>query len=202
MSKMDHKFSKKLVIGITGMPGAEKTKVAQLLSNYGIPYLTLSNVLREELKMRKLSFTPANYEKLAIELRKEFGKDIIAKKCWDFIEKNIDSEVIIVDGLRSPEEVSFFKKVIKNFFLVLVHASPHTRFDRLNRKDPVNFNSREKFDLLEKHNLKLGIGEVISQADYVIVNEDYIGLSLEKQVEMLYRFLKSRYPKINWRKLK
>jgi hypothetical protein len=48
----------------------------------------------------------------------------------------------------------------------------------------------------DEYNLNLGIGEVIAKADYMIINEDYIGMTLEKQVHRFINFLESKKIKI------
>jgi dephospho-CoA kinase len=183
-----------VIIGITGMPGAKKTMVAKLLSKYGIPYFTISSILREELINRGLEPTPENYAKLAKEMREKFGEEILAKKAWEFIKSSIPSKVIIIDGIRSPEEVSFFKNIARHFLLLLVHASPSTRFKRFKRRKHSFIRTIEQFKAQEESNLELGIGEVIAQADYVIINESYFKESLKKQVDMFYRFLERKVP--------
>jgi len=183
------------IIGITGMPGAKKTDVAKILSNYGIPYFTLSSILFQELAKRKLEPTPPNYAKLASELRKKFGQDFLAKQAW----KSVTSKVTIIDGIRSPKEVDFLRNAADYFFLVLVHASPETRFRRFKQSKNPFLSTREQFDAQEKDNLKIGVGEVSVQADYVIINESYCRKSLKDQVDALYRFLQNKVPGIEAR---
>lgn len=184
-----------VVIGITGMPGAKKTDVAKILSGYGMPYFTLSSILRQELANRKLEPTPPNYAKVALELRRRFGQDFLVKRAW----KSITSRVTIVDGIRSPKEMEFLRNAADHFFLVLVHASPETRFGRFKQSKNPFLSTRKQFDAQEKDNLKIGLGEVSAQADYVIINESYCKKSLEDQVDDLYKFLQKKVPEIEAR---
>lgn len=175
------------------MPGAEKTSVAKIFSDYGIPYFTLSSVLSEELAIRGIDPTPTNYAKLALELRKKFGEDIIARRTWDLIETSTaKSDIIIIDGIRSPAEVLFFRTVGKRLFLVLVHSSPETRFRRFKQRKRRFISTREKFEAQDRGNFELGGGEVIAQADYVIINETYCKKDIKGQIRDLYRFLKKK----------
>lgn len=170
------------------MPGAKKTTVAKMLSKYGIPCFTLSRILRQELEKRHLDLTPTNYARLASELREKYGDDFLARQAWNCV----DSRVIVIDGIRSPKETQFFRNVAKYFFLVLVHASPETRFKRFKQRKHPFLSERKQFDAQEKDNLEVGVGEVSVQADYVIVNETYCKKSLKEQVGELYRFLQKK----------
>ena len=177
------------------MPGAKKTDVAKMLSSYSIPYFTLSSILRQELTKRKLELTPPNYAKLASELRRRFGQDFLAKQAW----KSVTSKAMIIDGIRSPKEVNFLRNAADYFFLVLVHASPETRFRRFKQGKNPFLGTRKQFNAQEKDNLKIGVGEVSVQADYVIINESYCKKSLKDQVNTLYRFLQKKVPGIEAR---
>ncbi len=179
-----------LIIGIVGMPGAEKTKVAKLLSDYGIPYYTLSSILDEELMIRGMDSTPTNYSKVALELRKKFGYNILAMRSWKRIkESDIKTNMLIIDGIRLIEEVSFFKDVGKLLFLVFIHSSSETRFRRFKQKKHPFLRKRSQFNAQEKINFELGVGKVITQADYVIINENYYEKNLKVQVNNLYKFI-------------
>lgn len=182
-----------IIIGITGMPGAKKTSVAKIMSSYGIPYFTLSSILNKELAVRGIDPTPINYARLASELRKNFGEDILARRIWRSIKVNaVKTDTIIIEGIRSPAEVHFFHTVGKCFFLVLVHSSPETRFRKFKQKKHPFLNTLEQLESQDKTNLELGIGEVIAQADYVIINESYYEKSIKDQVRNLYQFLKRK----------
>lgn len=177
------------IIGITGMPGAKKTIISKLLSQKcKIPYFQLSETVKQELESLKLDKTPPNYWKVAIELRKQYGSDVIAKRCWERVRGT--EGIIILDGIRNSAEVKFLKSVSDFLILVSVHSSPSTRFERVIKKEDKFFNTYSRLSKLDNHNLKLGIGEVIALADYVVINEMYYRYSVEEQVDKLCMLLK------------
>jgi dephospho-CoA kinase len=186
MPKTDNEV---LVIGITGMPGAKKTETAEILSGYGIPFITLSSFLTEELRKRQMALSPSNYANLASELRKEYGDDFLVKKAWG----SVNSKAIIIDGIRSPSEIAFLRSVTEKFILILVYASPETRFSNLKKDNDPYLSAPEQFATQEKYENAIGVGEVSTQADYVIINENYAIKSLKEQVKRFLQFLHEKY---------
>lgn len=173
------------------MNGAKKTLVAKMLSRHGMKFYTLSKTLSVELESRGLPQSPVEFARLAKKLRARYGDDILARRTIEDIE---GSSPIIIDGIRSPAEVDYFKRKARKFILILVYASPETRFQRFRRRRHPFLSTREKFEEQERSNLNLGIGQVISKADYVIVNERYFPSSLRSQVNRLYQFLVRSFP--------
>lgn len=149
------------IICITGMPLAGKTLASSFAKELNIPVISMGDKIREIVK--------GDASKYIFEIREKFGKDIFARKCEEEI-KRINRD-LIVEGIRCIEEVEYFKK-IGEVYLVAIHASPRTRFERaLKRKredDPSNFEDFKARDLRE---LKLGIGDVIALSDFMIINE-------------------------------
>jgi dephospho-CoA kinase len=85
------------------------------------------------------------------------------------------------------EEVNEFRKFFPKFKILAIHASPRTRFRRLLKRnrsdDPKNW---EAFIERDERELKVGIGEVIAQADLILMNEGTID-SLRKKLYRLFR---------------
>jgi len=96
---------------------------------------------------------------------------VVAKKCIPKIV-SANTDVVLVDGIRSLNEIQEFKKSFPQFVLIAVHSSPETRFGRLFRRkrsdDPSEWEVFLERDLRE---LSVGQGNVIAMADYMIVNE-------------------------------
>ncbi|MCS7368162.1 MAG: AAA family ATPase [archaeon GBS-70-058] len=158
---------------LTGMPGSGKTTISEFVKEMKIPVIAMGDVVREEAKVRGMEPTPKNLGKLMIEMRKKMGANIIAKKCVEKI-KELNSKIILVEGVRSLEEIEEFKK-IGDVKVIAVHSSPKTRYERLFRRgrcdDPKSWEEFKERDLRE---LDIGIGKVISLADEIIINEGTI----------------------------
>jgi dephospho-CoA kinase len=108
---------------------------------------------------------------LMLRLREEKGPGVVAELCVPKI-KEAGSKIVIVDGIRSLDEIEAFKRHFSNFLLIAIHSSPETRFKRLFRRrrsdDPGNW---ETFVERDSRELSVGLGSVIATADYLIVND-------------------------------
>ncbi|MEM1550828.1 MAG: AAA family ATPase [Candidatus Bathyarchaeia archaeon] len=173
-----------IVIGIAGMPGAGKDTVKEIICRYGFPVIVMGDEIRAEAARRNLTPTPENLGRLMVEIRAEEGPDAVAKRCIRKI-RDLDADVIVVNGLRNPEEVELFRREFPSFRVIAIHASPRTRFKRLLKrgrsddpKDWATFCSRDRREL------SVGLGNVIAMADYMIVNEGEIE-ELEREVKMV-----------------
>jgi dephospho-CoA kinase len=164
-------MKEKIIIGVTGMQGSGKATIKQIAETMGYSTVVMGDEVREEAKRRNLEPTPENFGTLMLKLREEEGPVAIAKRCIPKIEK-AKSNVVIVDGVRSLQEVEEFKKHFKDFVLIAVHASPMTRFQRLFQRErsdaPRSWHTFIERDLRE---LNVGLGSVIAMADYMIANE-------------------------------
>ncbi|MCW4016579.1 MAG: AAA family ATPase [Candidatus Bathyarchaeota archaeon] len=168
---------------MAGMPGAGKGVFQRTVQQHGYPVVTMGDEVREEVKRRNLKPTPANLGKTMLNLRELEGPAAIAKRCIPKLESQ-SHMIIFIDGIRSLVEVDEFKKHFPRFVLLAIHASPKTRYKRLVRRrrsdDPPDWETFMQRDLRE---LGIGMGSVISVADYMIVNEGTIGQLKRKTLQ-------------------
>lgn len=164
-------MKEKIVVGVAGMPGAGKATVKEMVQKMGYSMVVMGDEIREETKRRKLKPTPGNIGMVMLKLREKEGPCVVAKRCIPKIEK-AKGKVVIVDGIRSPDEVKEFKKSFPNFTLIAIHSSPKTRYQRLFQRkrsdDPKDWKNFMERDLRE---LNVGLGKAIATADCMIVNE-------------------------------
>jgi dephospho-CoA kinase len=162
----------KIVVGLAGMPGAGKSLVVETAREEGYAVVVMGDVVREETQKRGLDPNPKNIGKVMLELREKCGNSIIAEKCIPRIEQQ-ESGKVIVDGLRSLSEVDAFKAHFSRFSLVAVHASPEIRFNRVSRRrrsdDPDGWDVFHERDMRE---LGVGLGNAITMAEHLIINEN------------------------------
>ena len=174
-----------LVIGVTGLPGAGKSIFSEVAKEFGIPVISMGDLVKEQVKKLGLDITPENVGKIAIKLREKNGPDAVAKLVIEKIleEPSLkESKVLIIDGIRSLAEVELFKKHFynlfihfENFIIVAIHAPPNQRYQRLlarGRRDDAA--SLEKILERERRELSFGIGNVIALANYILVNDGTI----------------------------
>ncbi len=178
---------KRTIIAITGMPGSGKSTVSEIVSKLlGCPLVSMGDVVREEVKKRGLPLIPEAIEKVAQDLRKEKGPNAVALLTLDKIINFFNNKYlcVIVDGVRSLDEIEVFSKHA-NVCIIAVHASPAVRLERLlSRGREGDISSLQEFKMRDRANLKLGLGNVIALADFMIINEGDLG-DLENMAKKL-----------------
>lgn len=161
----------KLIVCLTGMPGAGKSTIANGLKEKGYEILNMGNEVRKEAEKQNLDPTGENLGKLMLELRDKNGPGAVA----ELIKPNISnskSDVVVIDGIRSDAEIQVLKK-LGDVRILSVHASTDTRFKFLTKRgrsdDP---QKRNHFDDRDSRELKVGISTSIALADESISNNN------------------------------
>ncbi len=177
----------KLIVCLTGMPGAGKSTIAEGLKPKGYDIVNMGNAVREEAKKRNLEPSRSNLGKLMLELREKNGSGAIAELIKPQIESS-SSNVILIDGVRSNDEIKVLRK-IGNVKLLAIHASTDTRFDFLQKRgrsdDP---QTKEHFEERDNRELGVGISNSIALSDYAISN---IGLTKDELIESANEIIQS-----------
>ncbi len=72
----------------------------------------MGDIIRNEIVSRNLEVNRLNSNKIMIDLRNTFGKDVIAKRTLDIIITKIENghSRILIDGIRSMDEINLFQK--------------------------------------------------------------------------------------------
>ncbi|MBI5253517.1 MAG: flagellar hook-basal body complex protein FliE [Euryarchaeota archaeon] len=176
------------VICITGMPGAGKNEVAKFFEEKDIPIVHMGDVVRKEARRRRRRITPENLGRISLELRKKFGEEEIARRCFERIGK-MKGDALVIEGIRSLEEIAFFRKKLRNVYTTAVHSSQKTRFLRLKKRgrgdDAKRWKEFEERDLRE---LGYGMGSAIALADFLLINEGTLG-ELREKVKRVYEMV-------------
>jgi dephospho-CoA kinase len=165
-----------LIVGLTGMPGAGKTTVANYLSQKGIPLLIMGDVVREVAENDGLEPTSDNLAKLMLRLRKRNGPEAVAHLIVNKIKliKKEDKQlsVVIVDGIRSMAEVQVLRR-IGSVKLLAIHGSTLTRYTHVRERGRSDVPSNiGEFDKRDKIEMDVGISNAIALADETISNND------------------------------
>ena len=180
---------KKKVIGIVGMPGSGKSIAAQVARSEGLPVVSMGDVVREMAALQGVPLSPENLGIIMIKIREEGGEDVVARKCMPKIDAN-NSDVVVVEGVRSLAEIKTFKEGYPDFVLIGVYASPKTRLKRLTMRgredDPKTISH---FIERDERELQVGVGAALALADYMIVNEGKIEEFKAKVKEVLGRII-------------
>jgi dephospho-CoA kinase len=180
----------KIIICLTGMPGAGKSTIASSLKEKGFPVITMGDVVREEAKRQNLEPTDCNLGTLMLKLRTELGPGAIAHLILRKMEKDTNRKIVIIDGIRSMPEVDILKRVgyVK---LLAIHASTNTRF--IYTKERARFDSPsniQDFVVRDKRELIVGISEAIALADETLSNNELTVAELkEKAFEIIQKWI-------------
>ncbi len=176
----------KLIVCLTGMPGAGKTTIAEALRSKGFDKITMGDAVRDEAKRRKIDPTGENLGKLMLDLREKNGAGAVAELIKDQI-LNSNSDVILVDGVRSLAEVDVLKK-IGTVKILAIHASGDTRFKFLTGRGRSDAPSdRQDFTKRDSREIGVGMSESIALADETISNNN---LTIEQLVNAAYNIIK------------
>lgn len=160
------------VLTIIGYPGSGKTTAIEAIEDLGI-VVSMGDVVRNEVKKRKLELSGATIGKIAKELREKGGPAIIAEKCVELI-KELNAEIIFIDGVRSLFEVNAFRRFWK-FPIIAIIVDEEKRFNLLFERgrsdDPKCLKDLKERD---KREIEFGLDKVLENADYTILNNSTI----------------------------
>ena len=175
----------KLIVCLTGMPGAGKSTIANGLKSKGYEIINMGDAVREEAKKRSIEPSGQNLGKIMLELREKNGPGAVAELIQNKI-KNSSSNVIVIDGIRSNEEIQVLRK-FGTVKLLSIHASTDTRYsfliERGRSDDP---QTRDNFDERDVREIKVGISTPIALADESISNNE---LSIDELIEHAYKII-------------
>ena len=174
------------------MPWSGKSEAVRIAKEQGIPVVRMGDLVWEETKAQGLDLTDENVGRIAHEMRNKYGSDIWAQKTVENIKKAPSSHLILIDGIRTLDEVSYFKKTLsEDFVLIAVDASDETRYKRAKARgradDTVEVEVMKERDRRE---CGWGLGEVIAAADIVIINEQDIDTFRREITKVFDRVLK------------
>ncbi|MFB6106514.1 MAG: AAA family ATPase [Halobacteriaceae archaeon] len=176
------------VIGVVGLPGSGKSEAAAVAASAGVPVVTMGDVIREETRRRGLD--PAeDHGAVATALREEEGEAAIAARTLPHIEDALaESDVVLVDGIRSDVEVDRFEAAYgDSFVLVSVEAPFAVRAERLDLRgrDKSAAEGGESLADRDERELGFGMGVAMDRADVVLENVDSLAAFRARVREVL-----------------
>ncbi|MEA2069959.1 MAG: AAA family ATPase [Asgard group archaeon] len=176
-------------LAITGAQGSGKSIFTEIVKrNYDIPTFRMGEVIIEECRKRNLKITGRNMSKMASILRYEGGNQAIAVKSIPKIKKLAQKEttLLIIDGVRSFSELTTFRRELGEVRLIGIISSLATRKRRIEKRKRMDAESYGDFEEREERELSFGIGNVLTKADYFILNE---GITKKEFIERIKQLL-------------
>lgn len=170
------------IFGFTGLPWSGKSEAVKIAKKKGLAVFRMGDFVWDEVKKRNLSLNTNNVGKIAQEMREKHGNTIWAEKTVNAIKQSVQSSDVVIDGIRSVDEINYFRKHLSNSFrLVAIIATDKLRHERAKLRkradDSTNNMDLQNRDDREK---KWGIDRVINSADVVISNQSSLESFREK----------------------
>jgi dephospho-CoA kinase len=171
------------IIAFTGMPASGKSEAVQLVKDRGVPVVRMGDLVWEETRRQGKALDDKNVGTVATSMREKYGMDIWAKRTVEKIHSLKKSPLVVIDGVRTMEEIDFFKHTLGMDFLVIaIDAADEVRRKRALVRGRID-DSKDLKDLEERDKREIGWGlqKVIADADIVIPNNGSLK-AFQKQV--------------------
>jgi len=190
-----------MIIGLTGKNASGKGEVALFLKSRGFQFHSLSDVLRDELKQRKMTPTRDHLTRIGNDLRETHGPGVLADRILTLLAEGPN---YVIDSFRNPAEVEAFRRR-PDFLLWAIVASPKTRFERIKtrarEKDPqtlAQFEAVEKREAINADPNKQSIESCEKLADARIANNGTLEGLQKSLVSHLRAALKKKLIRPGW----
>lgn len=177
-----------MIIGLTGENCAGKSTVAEYLTKKGFYYLSLSDIIREELMAEGKEITREAMINKGNAMREEFGPAILSKKILLKIEKDRN---YVIDSIRNVAEVNELKKT-PDFVLFYITAPVEVRFQRMKERaregDPTTLDAFIEIEAAERKSMiktHQSLVDAAALADKKIMNDADMQYLYDKIDEVL-----------------
>jgi dephospho-CoA kinase len=119
------------ILGVGGTNGSGKDTLSQILADeYNYLFISVSDLLREELRRRGLEIKRENTRILSAEWRREFGLGVLIDKAVEQYNSQKDKYAgIVMASLRNPGEVDRVHEL--NGKVIWLDAEPKLRYERI-----------------------------------------------------------------------
>lgn len=174
------------------MPGSGKSEAVKVARERGLPVVRMGDLVWEEVAARGLPRDAEHVGRVASEMRAEHGNDVWAHRTVERVQGlDSDAPLVVIDGLRTNEEVLTLRKALgEDFLLVAIHTDPDERFARMQRRgrddDSLDVDVLRERDQRE---MGWGIARTIALADTIVVNEGSLETFQERVAALLDRLL-------------
>ena len=151
------------LIGLIGTNGAGKSAVCDYLRDCGFLVVSLSDIVRSEVRHRNKPETRDVMVHTSNELKGQFGMDVLARRCFhESSEKDVSS--IAFDSIRNLDEVIYLRE--KGVIFLGIDAPIDLRYTRVTERgrasDTVDFATFQAHD--DRENTGQSAGQNIFQA--------------------------------------
>ena len=189
-----------MILGISGLNASGKGEVVRFLEERSFYGLSLSDVIRNQLRDEGTQETRERMIEAGIRLRAEGGSSVLADRTLATMQPD---RHYAIDSIRHPAEVEALRAQAESFTLVWVDAPLRLRFERLRSRgrpgDPrdtgelASFEARERGGSDESGGAGQQLGAVEALADHRVSNDGDLG-ALHRQLQHLMQPLDGKTP--------
>ncbi len=178
---------KKKYYGLTGRMASGKGVVADMLKERGYRYISLSDIVREEIAKAGKTLSRDQMQDFGNNLRKTGGAGVLGRRVREKIEQS-DDDCWVIDGIRNPAEVEELKQ-LANFYLLGIESSRAIILERIKSRQRAADNADDA-ELERRLDREWGIGEpedgqqvgkCMAMADHLIDNNSTLE-ALQKNI--------------------
>jgi len=159
---LDAKENKKSIIGLTGPIASGKTTIGKIYEEQGYKYIRYSQIIEKILSEENTDVTRENLQELGNKLNK--NQIELSRRVYEEIK---DYDKVIIDGLRHPEDYTYFFETYGfNFKLLFIESKIQLRKERY-----LNLgNTEEDFDKAINNNAERNINHLKKLSNEIVYN--------------------------------
>jgi dephospho-CoA kinase len=165
---------KPTVLILVGLPGSGKTTASDFLKKKNFFIIRLGDLTDREVEKSHLSQTSGNEKYIRNLLRDKYGSNIYALDAVSrLIQKLKENKFIVIEGMKSQEEMEIFKKIKDIRIKVLeIKTAKKLRYLRLVKRDQRPLTARQAEDRDNEEIGKLGINRLKKISDFTLNNNE------------------------------
>ena len=195
---LSHRHTKMaMVLGLTGRICSGKGVVAKyLLDNYDARIYRFSKILMDILDRLYLPHDRKYLQGLGVSLRESLSSDVIVntlkkdieRDMTEYAERGYGNKLIVIDGIRYPDEVEMLKELDNNILITLT-APPKMRYGRCKERGEKGEGniSFDDFLVSENRGTERQLDRIGELADYMLENTGTIDVLFKAIDEILKR---------------
>ncbi|MCX7015223.1 MAG: AAA family ATPase, partial [Candidatus Sumerlaeota bacterium] len=179
-----------MIIGVTGFFCAGKDTMAEALAKRSFYHISLSDIIRDEIRRRGRKVTHDRTVEVGNELRRRFGPQALADLA---LEQMDSSKNYVVTSIRNPGEIAALRRR-PDFVLVFIEASARQRFQRARERGRADdlptfaaFQAAERAQMKSDDPLSQQLLACRAEADLTLRNDGTVAAFEKKIVGALRR---------------
>jgi dephospho-CoA kinase len=173
-----------IIMIIVGMPASGKNVARIYADSKKIPYFATGDVVRSEVRRRRLDPTPENTGQVSTELRGADGMGVSRLALAQALDSGND--LVFMEGMRSWPEIELIRQKAKGILVAFV-APRQVRLERITFRGRPD-DSPERFEERDLREIAYGTAIPIALADEYVLNTGTIAESIKMLDEIVRKY--------------